>query len=1261
MASSISGTSVEKEGYLWVKHPKQQKQLKVKKWQYKYVVLKKCSEYKSSGCLEWYESIEDFLAFHSPTNFIRLDAINFVGKIESQKKEFAFILFVGDKQQQLATKDEAGQTEWIEAIKQFQHLNPGAVSPTIDPKSCFLVKFNGTTSNCELLKDKTDYLLTVGPKYITLLTSGAVKERVVSWSLATIKSYKSHTTDSQPSKKLLTIETGRQSSTGRGVFNFLTQFGDQIADKVRLNTNRTYLAKVNSQDSFNLDAVYSSSPETAPSRLSSSPNRLRSIRMSPSLSVRSSSSSIPFHQYDSPSGSPRESFANYVSDGTGYIHVFTKQEDVEESRRDKARKASQPSTEQEPTSPDDDHSAYIEVLQEPDDDSSAYIEVIGEHEASEPTKSRETQRPRGPSDEYGDQIYIAVLGDDEQMRATEESGTKYEETSSETRDKIRHDMRQTSHVSPRGTRHQIRHESHREMRKTRESSVSSAHWRSLTSQTSSFEYSSVSSENEVFSRERDMSLTSDVFPEVEEPTTSADDILEEVSEKNNNLTESFGETENVRESLGKSGGFRESHESEPKDQTVDTDITNCKNACASSENLSENCGNARASSGNLSENSGNTCGNSENSCDDDNSKTSSFHSEAGRDAEDTSELRDDSTNTSSTSDDGNPRDSQDLSDDELGEKSGPGPRRRSEEILSGSDSFLKGAFLGDELDPKMRNRSLTTGDMRSLENCEEYSPLKDLIERVTNPQDYFPPKKHPPLARTTTAVLDQGGLEEGTSFQQKIIDELMNPTVTRIESGSRKLSTRRQSNEIKYLCTECGWTKMWREKSRWKKARATKNCGRCNKVITKSNSKCSVKRKESSSKNERTGSLLGRFTSKFHSSTSVDYVEPAVRPERSPPAHQESLFLKNLKQGHLSIHTHLGSEAGMRLKLGIAPSPSQTAHALSIGGGSLASSKSPPIKNENVLPATKRPLTTTRSEESVPSGSQGESSVAGRNGVSKTLTYTPAHEAGKGNNLLKRANSSPVCIGTVSGSPEFPRKNSSSNALPSLPEVEDISERTGNVRSGSFTDTPPAVPPRIREEPPPVPPRRGTRTQISRGNSTKLIRAQTDPTNSVTIPSPGSPMLRKKALLSRTMTDPGNKHIRLNDNMRTAVSLGNLLENSQDSKTGTNRTLIRVVSLSLGDGLDTPPPPLPPRKNSGTPPPPLSPRRVSNDSGKPSCESQTFSESARQLPENGSFASPSKKLPLVAKKTQEARENFKSRIPVYSEHVNEAETVNSSS
>ena len=75
----------------------------------------------------------------------------------------------------------------------------------------YLVKFKESTVNSELLNLKGDYLLNVRPKYVTLSTSGPKEQQncVLSWSLDTIKSYNSRPTESNPTMKLLTIETGR--------------------------------------------------------------------------------------------------------------------------------------------------------------------------------------------------------------------------------------------------------------------------------------------------------------------------------------------------------------------------------------------------------------------------------------------------------------------------------------------------------------------------------------------------------------------------------------------------------------------------------------------------------------------------------------------------------------------------------------------------------------------------------------------------------------------------------------------------------------------------------------------------------------------------------------------------------------------------------------------------------------------------------------------------------------------------------------------
>jgi hypothetical protein len=74
---------------------------------------------------------------------------------------------------------------------------------------------------------------------------------------------------------------------------------------------------------------------------------------------------------------------------------------------------------------------------------------------------------------------------------------------------------------------------------------------------------------------------------------------------------------------------------------------------------------------------------------------------------------------------------------------------------------------------------------------------------------------------------------------------------------------------------------------------------------------------------------------------------------------------------------------------------------------------------------------------------------------------------------------------------------------------------------------------------------------------------------------------KPKNRISRTLTDPGKDSGSSDNNIRNAISLGNLLEDGNEGLLGT-----KVVSLSLGDDIDgidadAPPPPLPPRRGSG--------------------------------------------------------------------------------
>jgi hypothetical protein len=70
--------------------------------------------------------------------------------------------------------------------------------------------------------------------------------------------------------------------------------------------------------------------------------------------------------------------------------------------------------------------------------------------------------------------------------------------------------------------------------------------------------------------------------------------------------------------------------------------------------------------------------------------------------------------------------------------------------------------------------------------------------------------------------------------------------------------------------------------------------------------------------------------------------------------------------------------------------------------------------------------------------------------------------------------------------------------------------------------------------------------------------------------------MKPKSRISRTLTDPGKDENVSNNNLRHAFSLGNLLEGGDEGLLE-----MKVVSLSLDNGIEAPPPPLPPRRGSG--------------------------------------------------------------------------------
>ena len=651
---------------------------------------------------------------------------------------------------------------------------------------------------------------------------------------------------------------------------------------------------MNSQDSFNMDH-YSCSPDS-PKQLSSSP-RLLSSSGSSRRSVKEGP--IPYHKYD-----PPDDYTTYVEQPGGYVDIFTSQSKVEEHHRRtrfSVNSARSPNFDEQSLStslPGESHGDYIQVIPDGPDSglyqnavnsqTHTYIDVISEQEtrhdyievldeiAEEPSPYIEVipddepfGQPQSRSLSRGDssEIYIDV----EQNRAKiEQFETRYELT--QTNDVSHISTRREQHVMHCSLSRDIRHE----LRQTRESktSVSSRSPRlphSVTSHTST-EFSSLSSENDVF-QDREISIVPEVFTEEATQPEDAPTVPD------------------IAPTIDRQSSDDASSKPKPEDNTTKSiDFLTKPLLPAKSVLMASKSATLPMKSEGLATNSDINS----NDVTEASLRPRSWHSENG------SDQVYNSGNSTSTSESDVARDSRGFSEDENSEgcEVSPGQQLGTRE---------------DDLKLECRDRSHTEGDIHELKanGKIDQAVLQAFQNSLRNPQQYpVCSNRHQPLKRETPYTQDQ------------IIAQLENP----IQEGSPV--PRNTSAEFKYICLECGWHKKSKKRSSLKPSFRTKQCPICKKPVTKQDAKCA----KSKDKSNILHKIIGKRRSSDEKIEKKERDPNYMKPER-PAAVAEPLFIKRVKDPTFNLGRHSPKMDSKRFELGIGPSPHASIHAVSLDAG----------------------------------------------------------------------------------------------------------------------------------------------------------------------------------------------------------------------------------------------------------------------------------------------------------------------------------------
>ena len=452
------------------------------------------------------------------------------------------------------------------------------------------------------------------------------------------------------------------------------------------------------------------------------------------------------------------------------------------------------------TSVSDDHPSYIEVLPDDeatgqsttrpisrDDSDEIYIDVDENRKKFESREKNFVSRKQyfgshGQSFESREERLVTRKQHSESRK--QNGGTHHEsfkENVLETREssETNSESNMLTHREVHMTHHSVSRDVSHELQQTRGSTAStsspSPRWpQSVTSRTST-DYSSLSSESDVF-QERENGIVVEVF--TEEPAKS-DELATNSDANASGNSDTLPSNKVSPKSVDNS--------STSKDYlTLDIPVLPAKNALVASKSATlPTKTEGLPTNGDVNLNESRT-------------RARSWHSDEGKSFVDNSG---DSTSTSES------EHTRDFSDDDTSDHVEVSPRNPSS--------------------PNRRDRSHTEGDLILQSNLTGMDPalLRAFQQSLTNPQALPPTSnKHPPLTRETPYNQDQ------------IIFQLENP-IQGVNQLPRLEKKNSNAVEVKYICSNCGWHKRSKKRSSLKPSLRTKVCPQCNNPVTKQDAK----------------------------------------------------------------------------------------------------------------------------------------------------------------------------------------------------------------------------------------------------------------------------------------------------------------------------------------------------------------------------------------------------------------------------------------
>ncbi|KAJ7379275.1 hypothetical protein OS493_017788 [Desmophyllum pertusum] len=284
-----------KYGYMMIKRPPTSTKVRIKAWQSKFFVLRD-KTHNSTQRLEYYKDETAFGFQKSVEHSFCLDSIVYIGETHSSKNHCFPIMVVCSKQGAftLACDTEKAMKDWLlvlnrVAVKIMSRCVSRQTQDNSNNNSNRLFCHHKTDSSLRNEQHQGDYILCVTEGEVVLQSAVDRSQTVVTWSVGHLRAFRSEPAASAGVKdmQLLTLNVGRRSSTGEGIFQFFTKHGETIADEIRHQSKHAFKSAEQKRDAFRKTSTSGSESKSPPSAPASS--RRRPTRTMTAPSERSAS------------------------------------------------------------------------------------------------------------------------------------------------------------------------------------------------------------------------------------------------------------------------------------------------------------------------------------------------------------------------------------------------------------------------------------------------------------------------------------------------------------------------------------------------------------------------------------------------------------------------------------------------------------------------------------------------------------------------------------------------------------------------------------------------------------------------------------------------------------------------------------------------------------------------------------------------------------------------------------------------------------